>query len=194
MRIGTLSTCTVGLFHAGRLLAGGQARSAGSGGLTVRPRLTAYGRRLLARRLGGVSVRVRAVAGTTGGVRRAHARTRALLRVERFRTAPGSFVANRPVVTPRGKRLLRSLRGKLVAVRSLRCDGYAASARPRSVVARSLSRRRARVLCAALGRLVAGRLRVRVIGHGAARPIASNASRVGRAINRRVEVTVVHRR
>jgi Bacterial Ig-like domain (group 3) len=192
MSEGRLRSCTVRLVHSGRLLAVGRARSAETRALTVRLRLSAYGRRILARRLGGISVRVRAVASTSGGVQRASERTRAVLRVERLRTPPGSFVANRPLLTPRGKRFLRSVRGRLVAVKRLRCDGYAAMVRPHSRFARSLSRRRGRLICKALRRLALGAPGVRVTGHGAARPIASNATERGRAMNRRVEVTIVH--
>jgi hypothetical protein len=192
MSAGRLRSCTVRLVHSGHLLAVG-ARSAETSALTVRLRLSAYGRRILARRLGGVSVRVRAVASTSGGVRRASGRTLVVLRVERVRTSPGSFVANRPLLTSRGKRFLRGVRGRLIAVQRLRCDGYAATVRPHSRFARSLSRRRGRLICNALRRLAAGAPGVRVTGHGAVRPIASNATERGRATNRRVEVTIVHR-
>jgi hypothetical protein len=92
--------------------------------------LTASGRALLARRLGGARTRVRASGATSGGGRRASARTRALLQVERFTTPPGAWVPDEATLTPRGERFLRSLRGKLIAVAGLRCDGHDADVLP----------------------------------------------------------------
>lgn len=193
MHEGRIRSCRIRVLHGRRLLAVGRASSAERRVLTVRLRLGTYGRRLLARRLSGVSVRLRARAATSGGTRWASARTRALLGVERFRTPPGSFAPNHASLTERGSRFLRGLRGKLIAVRTLRCDGYTAIARPHSLVAGPLSLQRAQLLCVALRRLAAGSPRVRAVGHGASLPLASNATESGRAVNRRVEVTVVHR-
>jgi flagellar motor protein MotB len=87
---------------------------------------------------------------------------------------------------------LRSLRGKLIAVAGLRCDGHDANVRPDTSTASQLSLARAATFCAALEELGA-RARPALAGHGDAEPIASNASASGRAENRRVEVTVTHR-
>jgi hypothetical protein len=142
---------------------------------------------------GGVSVRVRAVGITSGGARHATVRARALLEVEHLRPPRGSFAADSPFLTDRGRRFLRRLRGKLIAVRSLLSDGYTAIERPSSLVAGPLSLQRARLLCAALRRMAPGSQRVRTHGHGGSRPLRSDATELGRAANRRVEVTVVHR-
>jgi hypothetical protein len=126
----------------------------------VTVRLTQFGRTLLARRLGGVQARMRARAATSGGARTATARTRAILRVERFTTPAGSWAPGRAGLTERGRRFVRSLRGKLIAVASLRCDGHDANLRGSAVVSSRLSVERARVMCDALGRLgVRGRAR-----------------------------------
>ena len=91
-----------------------------------------------------------------------------------------------------GERFLRSLRGKLIAVANLRCDGHDASVLPGSARTSRLILTRAVVMCNALRELGVG-VRPRLASHGDADPIASNVSEAGRAENRRVVVTVTHR-
>ena len=121
----------------------------------------------------------------TDSVRRASTRTRAILPVERITTPPGSWVADRAELTAAGRRFVRSLRARMVAVTGLRCDGHAAQpeGEPRPEVAMALSRARAALVCGKEAKLVA---------HGNKDPIASNAGEKGRAQNRRVEITVRH--
>jgi streptogramin lyase len=194
MRIGRIRTCSVRLRLGRRVLARGRAAStqAGRRSLTVTLELTGSGRALLARRLGGVRVRIHARGATTGGTRTATARTRALLRVEHFRTPAGSWIPNQADPTARGRRFVRSLRGKLIAVARLRCDGHDANVRATSHTTSRLSLARAALFCDALRRLGI-RSQPTLAGHGDSQPIASNAARSGRAQNRRVEVTITHR-
>jgi flagellar motor protein MotB len=128
---------------------------------------------------------------TNRGVRRATARTRALLQVERFTTPAGSWEPDEALLTARGRGFVRSLRGKLIAVASLRCDGHEANVRPTSVTTSRLSLARAATMCAALRELGVG-ARPRLVGHADTDPIATNATESGRARNRRVEVTLTH--
>jgi hypothetical protein len=193
MRTGRISSCTVRVLTGKHLIATGNSRSGQSRrGLVVRLRLTRAGKTLLGRRLGGVRTRLRASAATSGGVRRATARTRAILRVEHFTTPAGSWLPDRATLTTRGRRFVRGLRGKLVAVASLRCDGYEADVRPSSASTSRRSLARAAAMCAALRKLGVD-ARPRLVGHGDTDPIAPNDSESGRAKNRRVEVTVTHR-
>ena len=194
MRTGRIRSCTVRLLVGGRVIARGRAASEGAGrrGLTVTLKLTAFGRTLLERRLGGVRTRMRARGATTGGARTAAAHTRAILRVERFTTPAGSWIPDRATLTARGRSFVRGLRGKLIAVASLRCDGHDANVRGTSLTTSRLSLARATVMCAAL-RTLGVRSRPQLAGHGDSDPIASNATRSGRAKNRRVEVTITHR-
>ena len=193
MRTGRIRSCTVRLLGGRRVLARGRAaRSAtGARGLTVTLELTGFGRALLARRLGGVRTRIRARGATSGGVRQATTHTRALLRRERFRTPAGAWQPGRADMTPRGRTFVRGLRGKLIAVAGVRCDGHDADVRGATVASSRLSRARAAAMCDAL-RQLGVRARPRLAGHGDSQPIASNTSNLGRAKNRRVEVTITH--
>jgi VCBS repeat-containing protein len=192
---GAISACTARLLHRGRVLARGRATATGPAarGVTVKLRLTRQGRALLARRVGGVPAAVRAQGATSAGPRSARARTRALLAVERFTTPPGSWLANEAALSARGRRFLRGLRGRLIAVAAVRCDGHAARVRAHSRNATRISLARAAVTCAALESLAVN-APTTVVGHGDSRPIASNHTASGRARNRRVEVTITHRR
>jgi VCBS repeat-containing protein len=188
---GVLSGCTVRMTQGRRVIALGSAT--GTGTLTVELALTKQGRRLLAQRLGGVNTVVRATATSNRGSLSARARTRAMLSVERFVTPPGSWQPNEAKMSDRGRRFVRALRGKLIAVSSVRCAGHAARVGAESTGAARISLERAAVMCAALKRLgVNGR--AQIVGRGASRPIATNNTESGRAKNRRVEVTITHRR
>jgi flagellar motor protein MotB len=115
------------------------------------------------------------------------------LRVERFTTPPGSWPPGAAALSERGERFLRGLRGGLVAVAALRCEGHSSPLQGSGVATGPLSLTRAALFCRALARLAGGRVRATVIGHGTAEPIAENDTESGRAKNRRVVVTVTHR-
>ena len=194
---GPLRSCRVTINTLGdRLLARGTARAGGGGRnpLPVRVRLTSFGRALLDSRLGGVAVRARAKGIATTGARRADSeRVRAIIDPERFRTPPGAWVPNRAILTPTGERFLRSLRGKLRAVRRVICEGHTArvSSVPLTQFAIALSTARARLVCARL-RGLGVRAPSRIVFKGGTQPIASNATEAGRQKNRRVEVVLRH--
>jgi hypothetical protein len=168
--------CRVRVLARGRVIARGSADHA-----RVPLRLTRAGRALLERRFGGVRAKVVA----SDGSRRTRDRTRAILAVEHATTPAGSFVADSAALTATGRRFVRALRARLIGVASLRCDGYGAlpegSAQPE--FAAELSRARAAAVCGD---------DARIVGHGSADPIATNALEAGRAANRRVEITVRH--
>ncbi|MGH7357317.1 MAG: OmpA family protein, partial [Candidatus Rokuibacteriota bacterium] len=193
---GPLRSCAVGVRTlGGRLLANGTARVGGGGrdSLRVRLRLTRFGHSLLDRRLGGVPVNVRALGISTGGERRRDAeRVRAIIDPERFRTPPGAWVPDKAILTQAGERFLRSLRGRLIAVRRVVCEGHTAlvtSAQSRFAIA--LSTARARLVCARL-RGLGVTAPARIVFKGGTQPIASNATEAGRRANRRVEVVLRH--
>jgi PKD repeat protein len=194
VRSGPIRSCTIRLKVGRRTLARGRTNGnqRGSRSLAVALRLTSFGHALLEHRLGGVRASMRARGATPGGARTAAARTRAILRVEHFVTPAGSWVPDQAKLAARGRSFVRGLRGKLIAVASLRCDGHDAGPRGISVTTSRLSLARAATMCDAL-RTLGVRRRPRLAGHGSSDPIASNATRSGRAKNRRVEVTITHR-
>jgi alpha-tubulin suppressor-like RCC1 family protein len=195
MATGPIRSCTVKLRAGKRVVARG-ARAAGAARkwrLHVPVRLTNYGRRLLEGHLGGVRTVVRATGAASGRTSTATARTRAILAVEHITTPPGSWIPGQAVLMPAGKRFVHSLRGKLIAVSSARCDGYAADQPETRGNGLLVSTNRADVMCRSLRRLGVTAKRMSV-GHGNRDPIASNTSESGRTKNRRVEVTLRHHR
>ena len=194
MSSGRIRACTVRLVRGGRVLAKGRARRpAEARSLTVALQLTSRGRALLAERLGGVRARLRARALTSDGMRRASARTRGILQLERFTTPPGSWLPGEAALSVRGERFRRSLQHKLIAVAALRCEGYSARVGEPVTASGPLSLARAALLCRALARFAGPGVRLNVVGHGTAAPIAPSDTESGRATNRRVIVTVKHR-
>jgi alpha-tubulin suppressor-like RCC1 family protein len=181
---GTINACRARLVAGGRRIALGRANAAAAQAIGVRLRLTRFGKALLAHRLGGVPAKLE----LRSGALRATRRTRAMLRVERATTPPGSWTPGKTTLSGRGKRFVRSLRGKLLRVAAIRCDGHAADRAP-GLSSMGISRARAATLCSALG-IAAPRT---VVGHGDTQPIAGNDSEAGRAKNRRVELTIAHR-
>jgi hypothetical protein len=188
---GRIDSCRVRLRAGGRVLARGtRSLAGGADSLRVRLRLTAYGRRVLDRRLGGL----RASVAATDGTRTATARTRAILAIEHVTTPPGSWTPNEAALTQTGRRFVRVLRGRLIAVSSYRCEGHTASpetASAKSQRALALSLARAELVCAALRRLGAMGKRS-LVARGGTDPIAPNTTAAGRAKNRRVEATLRH--
>jgi hypothetical protein len=174
-------TCRVVARRGGRVLARGSAAAGGA----VRMRLTTWGRRVLARQLGGARVRLRAVA-TQAGERRAFVlRRRAVLGVERAVTPPGAFAADSARLTAIGRRFAARLRAVLPTVARARCDGYAAGTTLSRTNAYEVSLARARRICGVLAGVP-----TRVAGHGTKHPRVNDRSESGRAVNRRVVITL----
>ena len=191
MSSGTIDSCRVALRSGGRVVARG-ARTSTRARLRLRValNLTAYGRQLLTTRLGGIRARLAASGTAAGRTDTARSRTRAMLKVERFTTPPGSWEPGEPVLTPAGRRFVQRLRGKVVAVARARCDGHIAGDGPS--VGFAVSLRRARVICEQLRQFgMTGTLRL--VAHSNRDPIATNRTEEGRSRNRRVEVTLRHR-
>jgi subtilisin-like proprotein convertase family protein len=188
---GRIDLCRVRLRARGHVLARGTRSAAhGANSLRVRLRLTAYGRGLLGRRLGGM----RGVATATDGTRTATARTRAILAVERLTTPPGAWAPDKSALTQTGRRFLRTLRGRLIGVSSYRCEGDTASSGPASADSKhalALSLARAKLVCGALRRFGATG-KQSLVARAGTDPIAPNTTAAGRAKNRRVEVTLRH--
>jgi outer membrane protein OmpA-like peptidoglycan-associated protein len=103
--------------------------------------------------------------------------------------AEGGYGRNVAGLSPGRRRQLAAVARQLSGVRLARCEGHAdGSATPRD--ARRIALRRAAAVCRWLGEHgVDADLVVR--GFGRSRPRATNSTRAGRELNRRVEVIVV---
>src|SRR5262249_44370072 len=192
-----LKSCVITLYGRGSqkaLLARGLglAPPAGKGQLIVRVALLPRGEKVLSNLIGGAVVDVRAVCRTTSNEAGEKVTTaRAVLQIEHTATPPGSWVPDRAILTPVGQRFLKSLAKRMVAATRLRCDGHTAAWAPSPVDAKALSSARARLVCRKLRRRGVA-VEIRVIPHGNASPIATNNTEAGRAVNRRVGITIVH--
>jgi hypothetical protein len=175
-------TCRVIARRGGRALARGSASDS-----RVSMRLTAWGRRVLARQLGGASVRLHAVATSAGERRSFTLRRRAVLGVERAVTPPGSFVRNTARLTAIGRRFATRLRTVAQSIERARCDGFAAGDTLSRTNAYEVSLERARRICGVLGAVP-----TRSVGHGTLHPRVDDRTESGRAVNRRVVVTLRH--
>ena len=172
-----------------------RAPAGGRGQMVIRVGIQPKGQQLLSKQAGGVVVDVRAVCRTASNEVRAGVKpARAVLAIERAVTPPGSWVPDKPVLTSIGKRFVDNLRKRMVAIVGIRCDGHTATWPPSPAEPRTLSSARARLVCAQLRRT--GRFtatwRIAIVPHGRSRPLATNATESGRAVNRRVAVTIIH--
>jgi len=166
----------------------------GPRGATVRVKLNARGRRLLARSPRGLRVRVAITATPLGATTRLRSTGSATLfaRTTRLVAPSAMFDPDSAALLPSARRWLRHAAPTLANARTVTCEGHAANpddAHGGPVLAARLGRERARTVCAFLRRQgVEGSLRVRSFGD--TRPRAGNATRVGREGNRRVELVV----
>ena len=88
---------------------------------------------------------------------------------------------------------MATLAKRMLLIEGIRCDGYTATWPPSPVVPMVLAQQRAQLVCAQLKRAGGFKATPRLVPHGNANPIATNETEAGRAENRRVVVTFVHR-
>ena len=150
------------------------------------------GEQVLSKLTGGAIVDVRAVCRTTSNKTGQKIKTaRAVLQIEHTTTPPGSWVPDKATLTPLGQGFLKSLAKRMVKATRIRCDGHTALWAPSPVDATALSRARARLVCGKLRRKGVA-VEINIVPHGNATPIATNTTEAGRAINRRVGITIIH--
>ena len=102
----------------------------------------------------------------------------------------GLFESDSAALEPAGERFLRNLAKRLRGVGSLECVGFT-DALGAAAYNERLGHARARTVCDFLAQMPAIRKARRTISsQGENRPRASNATAAGRALNRRVELTV----
>jgi outer membrane protein OmpA-like peptidoglycan-associated protein len=192
-----LKSCTITLSARGSqktLLARGLAGAppGGKGQLVVRVGLVPKGEQVLSKLVGGAIVDVRAVCRTTSNKTGERIKTaRAVLQLEHTTTPSGSWVPDKAILTPAGQRFLKSLAKRMATATRIRCDGHTAAWAASPVDATALACGRARLVCARLRRKGVV-VEISLVSHGNASPIATNTTEAGRAINRRVGVSIVH--
>jgi outer membrane protein OmpA-like peptidoglycan-associated protein len=191
----TLTRCEIKVYasvNGKRVLIGtGSAKARGKGSrMQVKVKLNARGRALV-NRPGGVKATFRLNASTTSG--KVVASTVARMLPARTFVVPGSglFAFGSGELTADGRRYVRSLKDRLAGAKTLTCVGHTdAVGSPQANLALGLQR--AKATCAAL-RALGIKAPVRVESAGESRPRATNATAAGRALNRRVEITVSYR-
>jgi outer membrane protein OmpA-like peptidoglycan-associated protein len=150
------------------------------------------GEKVLSNLVGGAVVDVHAVCRTTSNKTGQKVKTaRAVLQIEHTTIPPGSWVPDKPVLTPAGQRFLKSLAKRMVTATRIRRDGHTAEWAPSPVDPTALSRARARLVCARLRRKGIA-VEISIVPHGNASPITTNRTAAGQAVNRRVGIRIVH--
>jgi len=187
---GPLRRCAFDVLLDGRRAGGGTATFRGRRGRgAVTLTLSSRARRAVARP-GGVAVQLRLRArGGAGGTLRAAKTVRLLPPTALAVPSTGMFASGSARLLPSGARFLRALAPDLVNARTVRCTGHTdANGSAASNLALGLAR--ARAVCAALRANGMRRARTTTASAGESRPRASNDTATGRALNRRVELTI----
>ncbi|MDO9352540.1 MAG: OmpA family protein, partial [Solirubrobacteraceae bacterium] len=184
-------TCKVTLKTAAGVVLG-----SATGAATVRIRLSAAAVARIARNAGGLSSVATGTATTTSGQSvSGKAQTKLVIQNRRITSVRNTFGGFGSTPTAAGTRYLKALAAQLrsAGVSTITCTGYAASVvGPRETRAsRVLSARRAAAACKVL-RDAGLNVRYVIVGAGKARPVASNRTNAGRALNRRVEIKVTY--
>ena len=177
------------LIGRGRVTAGARENATR---LAVDVKLNATGRRLVAQQLAGLAVVLKVEARTVQGPRLT-SRTNARLvpRTQLVVPERGMFATGSAKLTKVGARLVKTLGARLGKVKAVTCVGHTDTVGSAALNAR-LGLARAKTVCAALKRGGA-RGRLVVESSGEQRPRATNATAAGRALNRRVEISVRYR-
>lgn len=168
----------------------GYAQTDGSTGrVGVKVVLNATGKKAAARP-GGVKVRVniKARPSTGGESLYAHRYSRIRPATQLVVPSDGLFATDSSAISRVGKRYLQSVAGSLYGAKTVKCVGHT-DAQGAADYNQRLGLARARAVCHYLTRLgvKAGK---RAVSVGEARPRATNRTAAGRALNRRVELSV----
>jgi outer membrane protein OmpA-like peptidoglycan-associated protein len=164
-------------------------KAEGSSRMEVDVTLNATGRELLRKSPEGLKVSV-AITGQPVKGEPLKAEGVATLVRQRTTARVGGFAVNSAQLTPAAKRqltkLAKQVRGTAVAIRVVgHTDGSSADAD----YLKGLGKRRARTVAAFL-RAHGVKAKATLVSRGAAQPLASNATKAGRAKNRRVELRI----
>ena len=185
---GTLTSCEVDAYVTvrGKRIKVGSGRAGGTG--VVRVKLTRRGQRLISR-LGGVRVRlsVRAT-NAAGDILKSSLRVRALPQRVLVVPSDGLFASGKSKPLAAAKRYLRRVAGQLEGANRVVCVGHTDSIST-SAKNQRLALARAKAVCKLL-KHAGVTAKLVTSSRGETRPRAGNGTRRGRALNRRVELTV----
>ena len=160
--------------------------------LAVDIELNAVGRRLVAEQITGINVVLKIEARTIEGPK-LNTRTNAKLVPQTQLIVPesGLFKFGSATIAKAGTKLVKSLGDRLGKVKTVTCVGHTDSIGS-TAVNEKLGLARAKAVCAALKKHGA-RGKIVVESAGESRPRATNSTDKGRALNRRVEISVRYR-
>ncbi|MDA0179803.1 OmpA family protein [Solirubrobacter phytolaccae] len=160
--------------------------------LAVDIELNAVGRRLVAEQITGINVVLKIEARTIEGPK-LNTRTTAKLVPQTQLIVPesGLFASGSAKIAKSGTKLVKSLGDRLGKVKTVTCVGHTDSVGS-DAANQQLGVARAKAVCAALKQHGA-RGKLVVESAGESRPRATNATDKGRALNRRVEISVRYR-
>lgn len=195
---GRLDRCVVVAYMTGgagtsarRRIGSGMVRGGRARRVTVKVRLNEAGRRALAQNPGGIRVRFEVTARATDG-RTLETTERATLRSERAAIVPdfSQFGGYDATLTPFVRKYLRRVAELIGSAKRVTCQGHTARVtRNQGAYRHWLGLVRARAVCGFL-RQVGVAARFVAESFGGTRPRASNRTRRGRALNRRVELQI----
>jgi outer membrane protein OmpA-like peptidoglycan-associated protein len=188
---GALRRCRVTAYvRSGGKLVRVSKGSAGKRGVAT-VKLTRKGRRLV-NRLGGVSVRLRLRATASDGtVLKASRRVRLLPLRALVVPADGLFASGQAHLLARGRAYVRRIARQLDGAKRVRCAGHTDSVGS-AAENRRLGLARAKAVCRLL-RAAGAKAKLVAASRGETQPRATNVNARGRALNRRVELTVNYR-
>jgi len=192
LNAGSVKRCSVTAFYHGIRVGRGvtSVARAGHSRTIVRIALTATGRRLLTRALGGLPIHLVGRVTPFAFPTLAPSADTVLYAPLRFVLQDVLFQENRWTLTPNGRRIVHEIARELKGARAVECEGNTDSLGGASYN-QWLGLQRAQVVCHAL-RALGVRASMSTISYAATRPVASNATPAGRHLNRRVVLRVTY--
>jgi hypothetical protein len=187
-----LESCSVKAYvvvDGKKILVGtGTVRGAGKSGGLVPVKLSARGRKLVGRAVGGLKVRLDLTA-RTGSVKGLTAHSSTVLYPQALAVVPtiNPFDFDRAQMNTASKKAIKALARQLTHAKSVRCVGNTDSVAS-AAYNYALGLRRAQTVCAALKQL--GVKGTRAASAGESTPRTTNATDAGRRTNRRVELKI----
>jgi outer membrane protein OmpA-like peptidoglycan-associated protein len=163
-------------------------QTGGASKMHVQVELNATGKALLRKTPGGLKVAVRITGRPVSGAP-LKATGAARLVSDRAALTVGGFAVNSAELTPAARRALRTF-AAFGEASTVRCVGHTDASSDDAGYLRTLGARRAKAVCAFLAQNGVQGTRT-LVSKGSGVPVATNATKAGRAQNRRVQVTLV---